>query len=338
MAEPLPQNNQSQATGPQPSAVPQQTSSQQPFHPMVVGQNYMPPSPLPHLSQGVRPPESEKSKTIITIGNLSLFSMVSSLIFLGAFTFLGGFLLGMWFERPRGVTYVVASGGEESAPLQQLAPVASQEGGESQPSGEPKKKEKGIADVAGMAAKKAISEIPLPKAPGFLTPFLKETKEHLGEKAAHEATQAIQQAQKVVTQPAPQSPSVQKQSSLSPEKESTSLNSAPQLVAFTQETPGPSTASMRSSPQNGEEVYSVQLGVYAAKENAYMLKDYLQSLNYMAYVTEGKSEGGNSLYYVNSGRYDNYSTASKAASQFASQNIMPGAIVVKLLKNNKDGL
>lgn len=99
--------------------------------------------------------------------------------------------------------------------------------------------------------------------------------------------------------------------------------------------PSTSPTSAGSTPlsQGGNEGYTIQLGVYASKDNANGLVHDLQALNFIAHVSENKASDGTPLYYVHSGHYKDYTTALEAASHFASQNI-PGAIIVKVSQKN----
>jgi cell division protein FtsN len=87
-------------------------------------------------------------------------------------------------------------------------------------------------------------------------------------------------------------------------------------------------------PQGEVEIYKIQLGAYAARDNAEALVSRLQALNYTSHVDQGKAQDGSAVYYVHSGVYKDYTTALEAASQFVSQNI-PGAIVVKVSREDK---
>lgn len=86
------------------------SSQQQAFQPMGSGTHYapfLPQTPFPFANI----PSTQKPKDgLVSIGKFSLLSISLSLMLLGAFTFLGGFLLGIWVAGPKvssdAVTYL----------------------------------------------------------------------------------------------------------------------------------------------------------------------------------------------------------------------------------------
>ncbi len=311
-----------------PAAVGPARCPQQPYQ----QSGYTQPQPYPPPQGMGAPGDSKKNKAIVSIGNFSLFAIILSLIFFGTFTFLGGFLLGMWLESPTLPTVIV---NQDETSLS-LAPP-------SQPQEKVVKTTKNteqsskIADLLGDTVGESVSDIQAPDMPDFLTPLVTEAQDAAAKQAASKTQQAVDQGQQVV-QPSSHSPSsVQPQAPASPQSSASPQRHgllATQMLQEVSATSSPSSPSTRPFSQ-GEGPYSVQLGVYAAKENAEALKNNLQALNYSTYITAGKSSDGNTLYYVHSGSYKNYATAASAASQFTSRNI-PGAIVIKISKNGND--
>lgn len=336
MVGPSPQDIQPQANHGQPNtfgsaSYPQQQPYQQPT---AIGAAYTAPQPYPP-PQAMGPQGNLKNnKTIVSIGNFSLFAIIFSLIFFGTFTFLGGFLLGMWLETPTTPSYVIAQ--NNSPPASSLfPPTSSRPQKETVENTQNASQQTGIADILGETASDAVSEIKPPDTPDFLTPLIREAQDAAAKQAADKTQKAAEQTQRVIE------PSTQPSVSPQPQTLSSPQSSSPQqrhglLPTQTLEGGAPTPSSTSAQPLSQEEgAYSVQLGVYAAQENAEALKNKLQALNYTTYVTPGKSTDGNVLYYVHSGSYKNYATASEVASQFTSRNI-PGAVVVKISKNGND--
>jgi cell division septation protein DedD len=308
---------------------------QQPFHPMVAGGNYMPPPPsYPPQSSGV-PKNSQNGKPITAIGNLSLFAIVTSLIFMGGFTFLGGFLLGVWLEGPQTRTYGAINGDvstQQPKLTKTSGPSQRSEASDSDQDGQAEK----LTDAAGESAKKVVEGIPLPDMPDFLTPLVSATQDAAKHQASDRAQKAAKRLQKPSTFQRKDSAPVEAQKPLT---EQPFYPSSPPLPVTTP-VQAPVQSSLLLAPssqpvsQNEHGEYTIQLGTYAARDNAERLKNHLQGLNYTTYVVEGKSTEGNTLYHVYAGNYKDYSTALSAISQFTSQNI-PGAVIVKISQKGK---
>jgi cell division septation protein DedD len=336
MAEASPQNNQPQPAETQEAARPYVPPPRPPVHPMMPGGYYVPaPVALPP-DMGAR--NDAKTSKNITLGNLSLFAIVFSLILLGSFTFLGGFLLGIWFAGPVSSPYAMT--GRENGPA--IAP----QGGYPQqyraaPQQEYSAQGQEMIEGLGDTARETVSMIRLPDVPEFLKPVLEKAHEVVGEQAAHETEQALQQSHQSpvrYSQPQPRVSRPQPMTSYAP-----SSTYAPSSAYAPSQRPAPPNTMIHvpSPPtqplsQQEEGAYAVQLGLYAAKENAEALQNNLRELHYTSYIREGKSPEGDTVYYVNSGPYKDYVTASTAASHFSSQHIVPGAVVVKLSKNGRD--
>jgi|GEM_PF-4452252 len=338
MVEPSPQDIRPQESQVPPNAAGPAYYPQQPYHPAAMGAGGYVQQPYPP-SQGMGGQgDSKKTKSIVSIGNFSLFAIIFSLILFGTFTFLGGFLLGMWLESPPRLPAPVEKESVSLAP-----PVASS----SQP--QPKvtkpadntEQQSKIADMLGDTVGEAVSDVQTPDVPDFLTPLITEAQDAASQQAASKTQKAVEQTQDIGESSSQPPSSAQPQSSSQPQTAAQSQSPASSQrhgLLPTQTSPGAPSSSSSSATQSlsqGKGDYSVQLGVYAAKENAEALQSNLQALNYTTYITAGKSSDGNTLYYVHSGSYKNYATATEAASQFTSRNI-PGAIVIKISKNGND--
>ncbi len=317
MVGPSPQNSQPQEGQGYPTAFGPPPPVQHP--PMGGGYPYAspPPPPPPLYAQpiGGRGP-SNTNKTIISIGNLSLFAIAASLIFFGAFTFLGGFLLGMWLETPAAPAYVFA---QENAPV--VADASPRRGGRQGGSGTE------MSQALEKSAHTVTEDFTASHVPYFLAPLVTATQHAAERQVAHKMQKSAERPQRVAEPPvhAPSSP--QAQPLISPR--------TPESRGFLPTSQGGEAPALPPPPVSQEGPYSVQLGVYATRENADALREKLQALSYTTSVTEGKAADGSTLYYVHSGRYDDFSTASKVAARFTSQNI-PGAIVVKISKSGQD--
>jgi len=246
-----------------------------PPSPTYPTQAFGPPYALPPQMQ----PVVKSAPAMVMLGNLSLFAMAASLVFFGAFTFLGGFLLGMWFEVPAPVRYV--SQREEA------------QAGLSQPQRMPQASEGSVSremqGALGQSAKMAFGKATHGNIPALLHPVAAVTQAAVGHQVAHLA----QTLPAALPASEPQQPS-----------------------------------SQGAALPGGIGDYTVQLGVYAAPENATRFKEQMQALGQPAIVVEGKSQEGDALYYVQSGSYHDYATALEAVGQLAAH--APGAIVVKL--------
>lgn len=316
MAEPSAQNMNGQI---QQNAWPQTTSQQQPLHPMVAGGGSMPTLPI----QGNSTQGYGKTKEVtVNMSRLSLLGISFCLMLLGALTFLGGFLVGIWFAGPSTPSAPTGLGGAiypyQVQPSPQYAPIPAQGENALQ----------NLTGRAGELTQSAASRIEIPNVPTFLTPIVTATKTAAGQQLGHDIQQQINRQRN------PGSPSTpQLQSSLPSENQrnmaSPRVSTAQRgMAAMAPPSEGPTPLS-----QGGTEGYTVQLGVFASKDNAYALVNDLQSLNFASHISESKTPDGTLLYYVHSGHYKDYTTALEAASQFASQNI-PGAIVVKVSQKN----
>lgn len=315
----------------------EQTVPQSNVHPMAAAvaptQAQVLPQPQTLPIQNVPPPTSKTSAvTTITMGKLSLFSITLSLMLLGALTFFSGFLLGMWFSAPAPGSYLapLSSQGQtmESIP----SPAAPEQSPVSAGDTSLGSKLQSIASQqAGTIAKSTVTAAKPTNIPSFLTPLVSATAEAIGKQAGmktqQEASQLISQASSTVhgaiTTPTPPS-------SMPTITPSTSAPTTSAPTAAPQPSPSSAAQPSAASPTSSEK-YTVQLGVYASKENATNLVSQLQGLNINASVTQGKAPDGTTAYYVHSGLYGDYNMANEAASQFADQ--IPGALVVKVSEN-----
>lgn len=334
MAEPSPKDTQEQIRQAQQYAwqiPPQQPSS----YPMATGGGYaLPPSPFSLPIQNTGPQGSAKNKGItISMGRLSLLAVVFSLLILGALTFFGGFLLGIWFATPS-QTYVP---GVETPTLGLLPPQQSQQVTPTSATGSDALQN--YAGQAGYATQSIVSNANVPNVPSFLNPLVAATQSAIGQQMGYKVQQQIgqrgqapspsAQPQTIVPLPSPNrapplqlgapSASQPSRASIPASMSNQALSSAPKEAVF-------------PSQEKGE--YTVQLGVYASKDNASALMNHLQSLNLTSHITQSKDPNGSDLYYVHSGHYKDYNMAMQAASQFGAYNI-PGAIVVNVSQNNK---
>lgn len=305
---------------------PQSAAQQQPLHPMSTGGGYTPPQlpPLPIPTTNLQPKSKE---VIVSIGKFSLLGVAFSLILFGAFTFLSGFLLGMWMMKP--ASPVPLSLKEDST--LEFTPV--------QP-GSPQDKtiQQALVKGAGTATESAISDSGLAsKAPDFLAPFAKSAQSAVGQYMGHKVEE---RAGNTLTEFAPSQSINPVGSSPKGQLVSPTSNAAPQgsptpfsnALPLPMSSPSTPPSSTTSSQEDG--LYTIQLGVYAAQANAQALVSHLQALNYTSQITEGKAPDGSSLYYVHSGLYQDYNAALTAASQFAS--ILPGATVMKISSTKKN--
>jgi cell division septation protein DedD len=215
----------------------------------------------------------------------------------------------------------------------------------------------------GYATQSAIDRKRIPDVPSFLTPLVTATQNAVGQQMGYKAQQQVSKQLNRALSPSPSQtvPAVQPQASPAPQTQTQTSSKVPSSA------PGSTKATPQTSPKNssdnsvsqsspghqetsqtksasssgaapvspsGTGEYTIQLGIYAAKENATALVNHLQDLNYTSHIIEGKSPEGSALYYVHSGDFKDYNTALDAVSQYVSQNI-PGAIVVKVSKNGK---
>ena len=244
--------------------------------------------------------------------------MAASLIFFGAFTFLGGFLLGMWFEVPPTIRYVNNNGGVAApgmvapegmvpSPQQPLSPMQESSRNQQRPV------DPDVARGLGSSASSVVGSLSS-RVPGFFAPLASVAQDVVG-RGVEQRAQTF-------------SPGAQ--------GGSPSSSNAPSSYP-TSSQPGEQSSLSLSLSDEADGSYTVQLGVYAAPENADHLKSQLQALNHVATVAEGRDQEGQTVYSVQSGRYRDYATALEAVAQLSSERI-PGAIVVKLPQTRKDTL
>jgi hypothetical protein len=306
-------------------------SQHQPFSPLPAVGNYnpyipQPPYPVPGVVSNTNP------KSIpVSVGKISLLGISFSLMLLGAFTFLGGFFLGIWVAKPpliqplpsyasspQNVAYPTAPTSHTQPPRDSL--------GES------------VGRDLGYAARATITSLPIHRTPAALSPLIRATQEEIG-RGLGQTTEAFikreaggmySQPPAQLTPPPQMAPPPQDVPTLNPY--SPQPAETPQLPVITPQSGAPSPHAHGVMPS--DEAYTIQLGEYASLENANALMNHLQMLNYPSQVTQGKASDGNKIYYVHSGFYKDYTMALQAVSQFASQNI-PGALIVKVSQQNK---
>lgn len=275
--------------------------------------------------------------TTITMGKLSLFSISLSLMLLGSLTFFSGFLLGMWFSAPTPGAYLSPLGnkGQTSG---YTAPLPQQQYSSSGDNPLPGTLQYVTSQQVGNMVQSAITEAQPTNLPNFLTPLVSSTASAMGRQAGQKAqqetshlmNQAASTVHKAVTAP------VQSASSttiLPPSSASTTTShtNAPTTVPQPSSPSSPQSSTTSPKSSTSSENYTVQLGVYASKENASNLVSHLQGQNINSQITQSKASDGGTMYYVHSGLYGNYNMAQDAASQFADQ--IPGALVVKVSEN-----
>lgn len=330
MAEPSAQNIQEQVKQAQESALAQAAAQPQQPPANIPAPQFSPPPP-PILPQ----PQSftggaQPSGVTIRMGKVSLLAACLSLMLLGALTFLGGFFFGIWFSGPSKPQTILTAGELQSLGIipaqQQLAiPTPPQSGGIA---GTLKEGAQAIgfghiaAGQAGNVASSAVTGVTVPNVPGFLTPLVSATQLAVGQQLGYKAQQQVGQQMNQTIGAPPQQMAQQ-----------TAQTGAPQQ-------PSPPSSSSASPLSQGimgnNDGYTIQLGVFAAHDNAQALVNHLQALNYPSQVVEGKSPDGSALFYVQSGQYNDYKAAAEAATQFAAQNI-PGALIVKISQSSKGG-
>lgn len=306
---------------------PQSAAQQQSLHPMSTGGGYIPPQ-LPSLPIPTTNVQPKSKEVIVSVGKFSLLGIAFSLILFGAFTFLSGFLLGMWMMKPASSPAPLSLKEDSTLEFTPVQPGSPQD----------KTIQQALVKGAGAATESAISDSGLArKAPDFLAPFAKSAQSAVGQYMGHKVEE---RAGSTLNESAP-SQSINPAGS--PSKEQLTpppSNAAPQgnPTPFSSALPlpmsSPSTAPSTTTSSQEDGLYTIQLGVYAAQANAQTLVSHLQALNYTSQITEGKAPDGSSLYYVHSGLYQDYNKALTAASQFAS--IIPGATVMKISSTKKN--
>lgn len=243
---------------------------------------YSPPA-YPGFPYGRDLPESRLPKNPIIVGNLSLFVILVSLFFLSAFTFLSGFLLGLWMGGGKKTSGEVSaySNPHLTTPSATVPPSPA-------PSPSPYPPQPSLlSQVAGEAAGGVVSNLDIPYVPNALAPAVDDLQNLAAYKAQNVA-----------------------------------IKTTTDLEAHQSAVPAPKGTA-----------YTIQLGVFATKENADDLKHKLQEANYRVYVKQERSPD-HVAYHVYSGHYATYSEASLAAKQFTTY---PGAIVVKLSEGEQKG-
>ncbi len=339
MAEPSAQDIQEQVRQAQESAWAQAAAQPQQAPANTPAPQFSPPPPpIPPQPQSL-PGAAQTRGVTISMGKVSLLAACLSLMLLGAFTFLGGFFFGMWFSGPNTTSQTVATVAELQSlgmiPAQQQAQPAPPQGGGVV--GTLKQSAQAIdfgriaTGQAGNIASSAVTGVTVPKVPSFLSPLVSATQLAVGQQVGYKAQQQVgQQMNQTIGSPPPSQPPQQQMAQ----------PSAPAQAGAPQQPSPPSSSSASPLSQGimggGNDGYTVQLGVFAAHDNAQALVNHLQALNYPSQVVEGKSPDGSVLYYVQSGQYNDYKTAAEAATQFAAQNI-PGALIVKISQSSKGG-
>lgn len=317
----------------------EQAVQQNNVHPMAAAPTQVQTLPI----QNVHTPASKTSNvTTVTMSKLSLFSISLSLMLLGSLTFFSGFLIGMWFSTPAPGSYLPLLGnqGQTSGYIASLPPQ--QYPSSSGDSSLGTKLQNIASQQAGKAVQSTITEEKPTNLPSFLTPLVSATAEAIGQQAnqktQQEASHLISQATSTV-RGALAAPAQSTSSTPVPPSSSISTITPYTNAPATAPQPNPSSSPQQNvispsatTPSTSSENYTVQLGVYASKENASNLVSHLQGLNINSQITQSKAPDGGSIYYVHSGLYGNYNMAKEAASQFADQ--IPGALVVKVSENN----
>lgn len=356
MAVPSVQGEQEKTNQGQQGVWAQQASLQPSLHPMASGGSF--PSMVVPPSSSADSVGAVKTKGItLNMGKLSLLAISLSLMFLGALTFLAGFLLGMWFASPQ-IPNVAMH------PVQLPTYAQFQQNMASSPAVPPYVQgnaaapdqtnllsgiTQAVAGQVGPSTTDAITNAQIPNVPDFLSPFVTASQSALGEQLGYKAQQQANRlnAGGEASSESSQTPPPGSKPGTPPPAPSSALPGASPSSHETPSTPSqipvvgpqshatsptpPKTASA-SNVEDGD--YTIQLGVYATEDNASALVNRLQGLNYISHLTEGKAPDGSKLYYVHTGLYKDYTSAVGVASQFASQNI-PGAIVVKATQPEK---
>lgn len=318
------------------------SSQQQTFSPMSPAGNYVPYVPqIPYPVPGAANNANARG-TPVNVGKISLLGISFSLMLLGAFTFLGGFFLGIWVARPQ-----VTQPMEYIAPAQNVA-YPPQNVPYPQQQGTPFREE--LGREMGYATRATITSAPIHGEPVILSPLIRAAQEEVGKHVGHRTEEFLREGVKILpsyapaqVSPGPSAPvnpySAQSVQPIQPAQPMQPMQ-PPQPVQLPVITPqsggfsSPTSIPMQPASQANDGGYTIQLGEYASVENANALVNHMQSLNYPSQITEGKAPNGGKIYYVHSGFYKDYTTALNAVSQFTSQNI-PGAIIVKVSQQNK---
>lgn len=339
------QDIQEQVRQAQQHALAPTVSQQQPLPPIGAGGGYVPPPPVLPLPPLPSPNASSLGggSSIVNMGKISLLSICFSLVFFGAFSFLGGFLLGMWFGGPEPISFssnerketrlLGQLPPEQPMPVSQTAPTSSQD----------QLIPPWFAEKAGAATEDTIKNATIRGVPDFLAPLVSATQSAVGKQMGYKVQQQMGDRSNQSTSSPPQRPlsTSHAETTLPHQQPQTSQLPTSEFTRFPvvtlqkeQSPPSLSFEDSRSLSHSKDEGYTIQLGVYAAADNAYALVNHMQTLNHTSHVVEGKSSDGSALYYVHSGLYNDYNAALGAASQFASQNI-PGATIVRVSRKDK---
>ena len=298
------------------------------LHPMATAGSLPPPPTLP-IQSTTAPKKSNSKGTATSMNKLSLFAVSLALMLSGALTFLSGVLLGLWLAGPS----------TSPAPTNQVsavslsAPHEEQQNSIQANSSPQQVQPSNYARAMGMATGGVIASAPTPDVPSFLKPLVKATQNAIGQQVGSKVQNTI--SHHVPPPPssskhsAPSSPPSSQHNALSSGAPTSSPSQSSAPPTSKEESSAASPDKSLSSTKTGDGDYTVQLGAYAAKDNAIALVNHLQGLSLPSQVVEGKSSEGGSLYYVHSGLYKDYSMALEAATQFASGSI-PGAVVAKV--------
>lgn len=292
-------------------------------------------SKAPALPGGKAPKGIAKGKGYtFTMGKLSLLAISLSLMLLGALTFFSGFMVGAWyFGKTAPVATTGAGIGSQLAGA--VGGSGSTSGLEAAAAGEAKSL--GLGNIAGSSAdvqiQSAIASTNVPGVPSFLQPFVSQVKTALGQKAGSAASQAIQGGVNKAAASKPASSSGASSSSSGAAASGGSSGSAAATGSSSSSGTG-SSAAAGSKSSSAEGDFTVQVGAYAAKENAESMLESLKMKNYDAYIEDGKESSGQDIYYVRVGHYDNHQMAYTVATNFSDNNI-PGATIVKVKDDKK---
>lgn len=258
----------------------------QTFHPMAAGGNYVPfvpqaPFQVANAQNNVRPREAP-----INMGKLSLLSISFSLMLLGAFTFLGGFLMGIWVA---GTTVTPTMNYAPPSPYYPPTTAYPQERRELS------NYEQNMGRQLGTATESAIKDTEIRGVPTILSPLIKATQSEIGKQVGGRTEEYLKQ-QFVAPQPYPQpqysAPPVSPYSPQSPERPSERPAHLPVVTSQNGAAADSLPVSYSPAAQDNDGGFTVQLGVYASQENANGLVNHIRALGYPSQVTSGKAPDG----------------------------------------------
>lgn len=300
-------------------------SQSQQFHPMPAGGNYAPYVPQMPFQLANMQNNAQTKSTPVNMGKISLLGISFSLMLLGAFTFLGGFLLGVWVAGPKATQPMGTYIPQQQIPYTQAGPAYPQ-GSSAQ---QPYNFERNLEQHIGSATETTLRGMALQGIPNILTPISRAIQTDVAKQVGIKTEDLLKQQLET-------GPSYPQQQVPYPHGESYTPHPAGGPAQLPVVTPHTAEPAVPSHPvaQASEEGFTVQLGAFASPENANALASHLQSLSYLSQITEGKAPDGSKIYYVHSGFYKDYTTALNAASQFTAQNI-PGAIIVRISPQHK---